>query len=107
MNDAERLRRFIVNADGVNGDRTTSSRRLDRRTIALVRLGALCAIGAPTLSIRAEVDAAIAAGVTDSEMIDVVAEIVPIVGLPRAVSAAPSVALALGYDLDLLTDHSA
>ncbi|KRC62332.1 hypothetical protein ASE14_00315 [Agromyces sp. Root81] len=107
MDDTERLRRFIVNADGLCRDpAAVSSDALDRRLVALVRISALCAVGAPTPSIRAEVDAAVTAGVSETEIIDVLAVIVPIIGMPRAVSAAPKVAVALGYDIDLLSDDS-
>jgi hypothetical protein len=36
---------------------------------------------------------------TPDEIVEVLVAIVPTVGLPRAVLAAPSVAMALGYDL--------
>jgi alkylhydroperoxidase/carboxymuconolactone decarboxylase family protein YurZ len=44
-------------------------------------------------------DAAIGMGATPEEIVEVLVAIVPTVGLPRAVLAAPSVAMALGYDL--------
>ena len=35
-----------------------------------------------------------------AEIVDVLVDVVPIVGLPCAVAAAPKLALALGYDSD-------
>jgi len=40
------------------------------------------------------------AGATAAEIVDVLIGVIPIVGLPRAVAAAPKLALALGYDTD-------
>jgi 4-carboxymuconolactone decarboxylase len=73
---------------------------LDGKTVALARLAALVAIGGAVSSYSVLTDAAISMGATADEIVDVLVAIVPIVGLPRAVSAAPSVALALGYDIE-------
>ena len=40
------------------------------------------------------------AGATAGEIVDVLVGIIPVVGLPLVVAAAPQVALALGYDID-------
>jgi 4-carboxymuconolactone decarboxylase len=73
---------------------------LDSKTIALARLAALVAIGGALPTYSALTDAAIGMGATPDEIVGVLVAIVPTVGLPRAVSAAPSVAMALGYDVD-------
>jgi 4-carboxymuconolactone decarboxylase len=73
---------------------------LDPKTLALVHIAATVAVGGAAASFGAEVDAAVAAGATAAEIVDVLVGVVPIVGLPRVVSAAPLVALALGYDVD-------
>ena len=45
-------------------------------------------------------DEAIGAGATAAEIVDVLIGVLPIVGLPLVVAAAPKLALALGYDTD-------
>jgi 4-carboxymuconolactone decarboxylase len=74
--------------------------RLDPKTHALVRLGALLAIDAAPASYQWNVDAALAAGATVDEVVGTLVAIAPTVGLTRVVSAAPDVAVALGYDID-------
>ena len=73
---------------------------LDPRTLALVRLAALVAMGGAVPSYGAEVDAAIDAGATAAEIVDVLVGVIPVVGLPRVVAAAPRLALALGHDVE-------
>jgi 4-carboxymuconolactone decarboxylase len=73
---------------------------LDSRTQALVRLAALVAVGGAVPSYGAYSDAALNAGATAAEIVDVLFGVVPVIGLPRVVAAAPSLALALGYDTD-------
>jgi alkylhydroperoxidase/carboxymuconolactone decarboxylase family protein YurZ len=72
---------------------------LDPKTVALARLAALVAIGGALPTYSALTDAAIGMGATPDEIVGVLVAIVPTVGLPRVVSAAPSVAMALGYDV--------
>jgi len=80
---------------------------LDPKTLALVRLAALVAVGGAVPSYGTEVDAAVSAGATAAEIVDVLVGIVSIVGLPSVVAAAPSLALALGYDVDDALEHQA
>lgn len=75
---------------------------LDAKTRSLVRLGALVAVLATAPSVRAEIDAAVSAGATAAEIVDVLDAVLPVVGRPRVVAAAPKVALGLGDDPDLL-----
>jgi alkylhydroperoxidase/carboxymuconolactone decarboxylase family protein YurZ len=42
----------------------------------------------------------VSAGATAAEIVDVLIGVVPVVGLPRVVAAAPKLAMALGYDTD-------
>lgn len=77
---------------------------LDAKTRSLVRLGALVAVCASGPSICREVDDAVSAGAGACEIVDVLDVIMPLVGRPRIVTAAPRVARALGDDLDLLVD---
>ena len=79
----------------------------DARTLSLVRLAALVAVGGAVPSYAAEADAAVGAGATAAEIADVLFGVIPIVGLPCAVAEAPKVAMALGYDVnDCLEDPS-
>jgi alkylhydroperoxidase/carboxymuconolactone decarboxylase family protein YurZ len=73
---------------------------LDARTLALVRLAALVAVGGAVPSYGAQADAAVDAGATVDEVVGVLVGVVPVVGLPRVVAAAPKLALALGHDLE-------
>lgn len=66
----------------------------------LVQLGALLALGAATSSLRATVERAVNAGATEAEIVGVLVAVAPAVGLARVVSAAPRLALAIGYDLE-------
>ena len=77
---------------------------LDVKTLALVRLAALVAVGGAVPSFGAQADAAVSAGATAAEIVDVLVGIVPVVGLPRVVAAAPQLAMALGYDTDDISE---
>ena len=98
----ERLRRLAINdahcADDDRDDTGIGAADLDPKTLALVRLAALIAIGGAVASYSAYADAAVSEGATAAEMVDVLVGVVPVVGLPRVVTAAPKLALALGYD---------
>ena len=73
---------------------------LDPRLLALARLAGLIAISSSTASYQWCVDAAIAAGASDDEIVAVLVGIAPVVGSARVVSAASDLAVALGYDMD-------
>ncbi len=73
---------------------------LDPRTLALVRLAALVAVGGAVPSYGAQADAAVDAGATVDEIVDVLVGVISVVGLPRVVEAAPKLALALGHDVE-------
>ncbi|MEV5069049.1 carboxymuconolactone decarboxylase family protein [Microbacterium sp. LMI12-1-1.1] len=101
MDYTERLRRLAFNDDGL-ADAVPSSRTrldLDAKTLALSRVAALVAMGASEASFASQVDAAISAGASASEIVDVLEGVVTVVGLPRAVAAAPRIAIVLGHDL--------
>jgi alkylhydroperoxidase/carboxymuconolactone decarboxylase family protein YurZ len=101
----ERLRRLTIN-DQRLGEDAGEADGLDRRTLALIRIAALVAVGGAEPSFGAEADAAVSAGATPSEIVDVLAGIVPVVGLPLVVAAAPKLALALGCDVGLAPDDT-
>jgi 4-carboxymuconolactone decarboxylase len=100
----ERLRHLAINDDqAAGGDATPYAMEpcdLDPRTLALVQLAALIAVGGEVPSYGAHADAAVGAGATSDEIVDVLVALVPIVGLPRVVAAAPRLAMALGYDTE-------
>jgi alkylhydroperoxidase/carboxymuconolactone decarboxylase family protein YurZ len=74
---------------------------LDAKSQSLVRLGALLAVGAGTVLLRATAELAAAAGATDDEIVAVLLAIAPAVGQARVVGVAPHLGLALGYDFEL------
>jgi 4-carboxymuconolactone decarboxylase len=92
INDA----RFVDEA----GEPDAEGRVLDAKSLALVRLAALVAVGAAEPSFGAQADAAVSAGATAPEIVDVLVGVIPVVGLPAVVAAAPRLALALGYDVE-------
>ena len=102
----EVLRRLALNDDRMvdqlvgSGEGGPLQPVLDPRSLALVRLAALVAVGGAVPSYGAQADAAIDAGATAAEIVDVLVGVIPVVGLPRVVAAAPKLALALGYDVD-------
>jgi hypothetical protein len=51
--------------------------------------------------------AALAAGATDDEIVGTLLAVTPIPGLTQAVSAAPELAIALGYDIDEAVERPA
>ncbi len=105
MDYTELLRSLAVNDArfaecGSDGARVGSPGELDPKTWALVRLGALVAVDGAVPSFGAQADAAVSAGATGAEIVDVLVGVVSVVGLPRVVAAAPKLAMALGYDAD-------
>ena len=73
---------------------------LDAKTLALVRLGSVVALGAPPVTYQWATQVALAAGATDDEIVGALIAVTPVSGMARAVSAAPELAIALGYDVD-------
>jgi 4-carboxymuconolactone decarboxylase len=80
------------------GDLTLSG--LDPKTHALVRLGALLAIGAAPASFQSEVDAALGAGASVEEVVGTLIAVAPTIGSARTVAQVRDLALAIGYDVD-------
>ena len=105
--DAEELLRRLALSDesfvdsvlGMGHD-TVDASRLDPKTHALVRLGASLAIDAAPSSYQANIEVALAAGANIDEIVGTLIAVAPTVGMARVVSAAPELALALGYDVD-------
>jgi 4-carboxymuconolactone decarboxylase len=91
----ERLAAEVVAAAG-----SGPAMSLDPKTLALARLAALIAVGGAGPSYGAQADAAVDSGATIVESVDVLVAVIPVVGLPRVVAAAPKLAMALGHDVD-------
>ena len=72
---------------------------LEVKARSLVRIAALAAIDATTPSYLEAVESAREGGASDDEIVGVLIAVIPAVGVPRVVSAAPKLALALGYDV--------
>jgi len=90
---------FVESVLGMGHD-TVEVSRLDPKTHCLVRLGAAFAIDAAPSSYQSTTDLALAAGASVDEIVGTLIAVAPTVGLARVVSAAPELALALGYDVD-------
>ncbi len=99
----DRLRRLALNDAGFTEtltDQAGAKPELDPKTLALVRIGALVATHGPVPSFGEQADAAWAAGATGNEIVGVLLGLVPVLGLPGVVDAAPKLALALGFDVE-------
>ena len=102
----ERLRRlalhdqpFIESVLAMDRDGVEAS-GLDAKTHALVRLAALLAADATPASCHCTITVALSAGATADEVVGVLIALTPVIGLARAVSAVPSIAVPIGYDID-------
>ncbi|MGO9975636.1 MAG: carboxymuconolactone decarboxylase family protein [Solirubrobacteraceae bacterium] len=74
---------------------------LDSETLMLVRIGALVAVDAPPASYLMNLRAAGMSGVTEQQVLDVLAAVAPIVGTARVVAAAGKMARAFALKLEL------
>ena len=79
---------------------------LDAKTRALLHLGAVIVVGASPVTYQWATNAALAAGATDEEVVGTLITVVPISGWASAVSAAPELAIALGYEVDEALEHA-
>lgn len=79
---------------------------LDRRSLMLVRIAALVAVDAPTSSYLLHVGPSIDAGLTAQDAEDVLVAVAPIVGAPRAASAAVKIAEALDAAISFTVEQS-
>jgi alkylhydroperoxidase/carboxymuconolactone decarboxylase family protein YurZ len=90
---------FVADQAGL-GLGMPGSRCLDPKTAALVRVGALVAVGSPGVCLEWGATQALAAGATEDEITGVLLAIAPVAGLGRVTGAVPGVAAALGYDIE-------
>ena len=101
----ETLRRLTMIDEGFVEDEAriglgpALSSALDPKTVALLQLGASVAIGSPAVCLEWSAGRALAAGASEDEIADVLLAVAPVAGLGRIVSAAPELAIALGYDV--------
>ncbi|HEX5728317.1 carboxymuconolactone decarboxylase family protein [Microbacterium sp.] len=105
-NYVDRLRRLALNDPSLVSEELgvpVRASRLDSKTLALVRLGALISVGGSEPSFAELTDAAISAGATADEIVEVLTSVGGIVGVPRIVTAAPNL-LALGIDVNSFAD---
>ena len=103
----EILRRLAIIDEGFVEDQAgiglgpPASRLLDPKTAALVRVGALVAIGSTGACVEWGTARALAAGASEDEVTGVLLAIAPVAGLGRVTGAVPGVAAALGYDVEV------
>jgi 4-carboxymuconolactone decarboxylase len=79
---------------------TTHVPALSQKTQSIARISALIALDAAVVSYQAAVIDALAAGATSDEIVGVLLAVAALVGRTRVTSAAPALALAMGYDVD-------
>jgi len=100
----ERLRRLALHDDTLlellADENTTSSSVLGSKTAALVRVAATIAVDAAPSSFQHAVAHALVAGARNDEIVAALEAVTPVTGAARVVSAAPKLALALGYDVE-------
>ena len=100
------LRRLAIIEKRFAGDQAgldlgpPDGRTLDPKIAALVRVGALAAIGSPEACLEWSSSEALAAGATEEEVAGVLLAVAPVIGLGRVVAAVPGVAVGCGYDID-------
>jgi alkylhydroperoxidase/carboxymuconolactone decarboxylase family protein YurZ len=73
---------------------------LDAKTDALIRVGALIALGATPTSYLGAIRTALDLGASPDEIVGTLEAVCATVGVARVVSASRGVAVALGYDID-------
>ena len=76
-----------------------ASSQLDQKTHALVRLASMIAVDAAAASYMSSIESARRVGATDEEIVGCLVAVMPTLGPVHVVSAAPKLALALGYDV--------
>lgn len=106
-NYRDRLRRLAMNDRLLLGEELgvfPEHTQLDGRMLAVARIASLVAVHGSGPSFAQQTDDALDAGLTTDQIVDVLFAISSVVGIARVVSAAPMVALALGFDLDEVDD---
>jgi alkylhydroperoxidase/carboxymuconolactone decarboxylase family protein YurZ len=101
----DRLRKLALGDEALvaavlAGEPNRETSGLEHKTHALVRLSTTFAVDAGQASYQRAVDRALAAGATPDEIAGTLLAVVCLTGVPRAMAAAPKLALALGYDVE-------
>lgn len=73
---------------------------LDPESLMLVRIAALAAVDAPTISYRTNLEAAVASGIDVEKVRGVLTGIAPIVGTARIASATGKIVEAIAIEID-------
>jgi alkylhydroperoxidase/carboxymuconolactone decarboxylase family protein YurZ len=73
---------------------------LDPKTVALLQLAVLVAIGSSEDSLQWSIGRVLAAGANEEEIAEVLLAIAPVAGLGRVATAAPGIAAELEYDIE-------
>jgi 4-carboxymuconolactone decarboxylase len=92
---------LVVCPEGLQSARLSTTRASAPATSSLVVLAALLAVGGSTTSLRWAVELALQAGAEDEDVIEVLATVAAVMGSARVVAAAPRLALAIGYDIEV------
>ena len=106
MTYQEILRRLTIIDEGFAHDQAglrlalPGAQGLDPKVAALVRVGAVAAIGSPEVCLEWSTSRALAAGATEDEITGVLLAVAPVIGLGRLVGAVSGVAAGFGYDID-------
>lgn len=101
----ETLRKLAIRDDALVAFLTADDRAnraascLGGSTHALVQLGALVGVDAPSPSYMEVIESARRCDTTVDEIVGVLIAVMPAIGVVRVVSAAPKLGLALGYDV--------
>ena len=99
--------RTLIAALAGSADGYPLAARLDELTESLIRVAVLVPLDAPQSSYQAAVEAAMRAGASLEDLLATLLATIEAVGVPRAVSAAPRIALAAGYDVDAAIEQAA
>ena len=92
-------RAFFTLVDQDEQDNLHAS-ELTAQQAALARLAALVALDGAQVSFIQVVEEALSAGASVDDLVGTLIAVMPSTGSDRVVSAAPKLALALGYDID-------
>jgi alkylhydroperoxidase/carboxymuconolactone decarboxylase family protein YurZ len=99
--DEDLLRSALCVAPAATSTAGETTDRLTPATSALILLAALLAAEGSTTSLHWAVERAEHAGAHADEVIEVLTTVAAVVGSARVVAAAPRLALAIGYDIEI------
>jgi 4-carboxymuconolactone decarboxylase len=106
MDYREALRRLTVRDDRfvegllARNNEYTQAAGLAPGAVALIRIGALVALDSQVACYLSAIETVHREGATPEEVVGALIAVTPVVGTSRAVSAAPRIGQALGYDLE-------